>query len=147
MTGHRPEDFARQFPENGLKLLLQWPRNVRDALRIARYQQADAIDFDRLQVDPTTYVQRDYRHLESDIVLRGPLRRRKQSLLIYLLIEHQSQPDRLMPFRALEYTTSIYRGQLREWSLTHDSLADFVFQPVLPVVFYTRTRRWPAVGL
>ena len=37
MTAHRPEDFARQFPENGLKLLLQWPLNVRDALRIARY--------------------------------------------------------------------------------------------------------------
>ena len=56
---HRPEDFARQFPEKGLKLLLQWPLNVRDALRIARYKQANAIDYDRLQVDPTTYVQRD----------------------------------------------------------------------------------------
>ena len=143
---HRPEDFARQFPENGLKLLLQQPLNVRDALRIARCKQADAIDYDRLQVDPTTYVQRDYRHLESDLVLRGPLRRRKQGVLIYVLIEHQSEPDRLMAFRVLEYVTAIYRGQLRDWGQQHASFHDFSFQPVLPVVLYTGTRPWPAIG-
>src|SRR5437867_582340 len=112
MTTHSIEDFARQFPENGMKLLLQQPLNVRDLFRIARYQLIDRIDFDRLQLDPTTYVQRDYRHVESDVVLRGPLRGGKQTLLIYILIEHQSEPDRLMPFRALEYTVSIYRSQL-----------------------------------
>src|SRR5438477_9532593 len=114
MTTHRPEDFARQFPENGLKLLLQQPLNVRDLLRIARYRFTDRIDFDRLQPGPTTYVQRDHRHVESDVVLRGPLRRGTQTLLIYILIEHQSEPDRLMPFRVREYVLAIYRGQLRE---------------------------------
>ena len=63
MTVHRPEDFVRQFGENGLKLLLQGPLNVRDALSHRPLQQVEAIDYDRLQVDPTTYVQRDYRHL------------------------------------------------------------------------------------
>jgi len=143
---HRPEDFVRQFPENGLKLLLQGPLHVRDALRIARYPQVNAIDYDRLEVDPTTYVQRDYRHLESDVVLRGPLRRRKRGLLIYILIEHQSEPDRLMPFRVLEYVVAIYRGQLREWGHQHKSFHDFVFQPVLPLVLYTGSRPWPALG-
>jgi hypothetical protein len=146
MIIHSIEDFARQFPENGMKLLLQGPLNVRDLLRIACYRFTDHIDFDRLQLDPTTYVQRDYRHLESDVVLCGPLRRGKQTVLIYILIEHQSEPDRLMPFRVLEYVVSIYRGQLRDWSQTHASLVDFVFPPVLPVVFYTGTRRWQAVG-
>ena len=54
MTTHRVEDFARQFPQNGLKLLLQQPLNVRDLLRIARYPHINAIDFDRLPLDPTT---------------------------------------------------------------------------------------------
>ena len=146
MNAHRPEDFARQFPENGLKLLLQWPLNVRDALRIARYKQADAIDYDHLEVDPTTYVQRDYRHLESDVVLRGPLLRRKPGILIYVLIEHQSEPDPLMPFRLLEYVLAIYRGQLRAWGQTHTSLQGFLFQPVLPLVLYTGTRPWSRLG-
>ena len=44
MTTHRIEEFARQFPENGLKLLLQQPLNVRDLLRIARYPHTNAID-------------------------------------------------------------------------------------------------------
>ena len=33
MTLHSLEDFARQFPENGLKLLFQQPLNVRDLFR------------------------------------------------------------------------------------------------------------------
>ena len=144
---YRVEDFVRQFSENGLKLLLgQQPLNVRDLLRIGRCALADSIPFDRLQLDPTTYVQRDYRHLESDLVLRGPLRRRTLDLLIYILIEHQSEPDELMPFRVLEYVVAIYRSQLRAWGQTHKSLHGFAFQPVLPVVFYTGSRPWPALG-
>ena len=143
---HRIEDFARQFPENGLKLLLQQPLNARDLLHIARYRDADVIDYDRLRPDPTSCVQRDYRHVESDVVLRGQLRRGRQNVLVYILIEHQSLPDRLMPFRALEYVVSIYRGQLREWAQAHPSDRDFVFQPVLPVVLYTGSRPWRTFG-
>lgn len=109
-----PEDFVRRFPENGLKRLLgQQPLNVRDLLHIARCDLADAIAYDRLRLDPTTYVQRDYHHVESDLVLRGPLRRPRQQVLIYILLEHQSEPDRLMSFRLLEYVLAIYRGQVR----------------------------------
>jgi hypothetical protein len=145
MRPHRIEDFARQFPDNGMKLLLQGPLNVRDALRIARYPNVNAIDYEHLKVDPTTYVQRDYRHVESDVVLHGPLRR-KQNLFIYILIGHQSEPDLLMPFRALDYTMPIHRSQMRKWGQAHPSYKGFAFQPVLPVVFYTGTRRWRGVG-
>ena len=75
MTAATIIDLARHFPENGMKLLLQHPKNVRDLLEIKRCKLVNLIDFDRLQLDPTTYVQRDYRHLESDLVLRGPLLR------------------------------------------------------------------------
>ena len=37
MTTHRPEEFARKFPENGMKLLLQDALNVRDHLRTLSY--------------------------------------------------------------------------------------------------------------
>jgi hypothetical protein len=72
MTTHRVEEFARQFPENGLKLLLWQPLNVRDLLRIARYRLTNRIDFDRLQPDPTSYVQRDYRHVAQQNLRNGP---------------------------------------------------------------------------
>lgn len=129
-----------------MKLLLQHSLNVRDLLAIACYQYVNFIDYEDLQLDPTTYVQRDYRHVESDVVWRGPLRHRKQNIVVYILIEHQSEPDRLMAFRVLEYVQAIYRGQLRGWGQTHPTERGFLFQPVLPVVFYTGTRRWRGVG-
>ena len=143
MDEERIRQIARQFPENGLKLLLQQPLNARDLLRIARYRFTDRIDYDRLQHDPTTYVQRDYRHVESDLVLRAPLKKGGLSLILYVLIEHQTEPDPLMSFRVLEYVTQILKAQLREWLQTHASPAGFQFQSVLPVVLYTGTRPWP----
>ena len=44
------EDLVRNFPENGLKLQLQHPQNVRDLLRIRRFKHVDLIDFDRLRL-------------------------------------------------------------------------------------------------
>jgi hypothetical protein len=147
VSTRRPEDFARQFPENGMKLLLQRAENLRDLLHIVRLSLVDRLDFARLETDPTTYVQRDYRHLESDLVLRVPLKGRKRSLLVYILLEHQSEPDVFMVFRVLDYVVSILRSQVRAWLQDHPTLHDFRFQPVLPIVFYTGSRPWPDLGL
>src|SRR5262249_43902670 len=51
-----------------------------------------------------------------------------------------------MPLRLLEYVVQIYNTQAREWSQRHASFANVRLQPVLPVVFYTGTRRWESVG-
>jgi len=134
-----------------MKLLLEDPRNVRDLLGIARADVLDFIDFDNLQSVKTTFVQRDYRHVETDVVLIAPLRdkrgrRSRRKVLIYILLEHQSEPDRLMPLRMLDYVIQIFKYQQRDWLKTHASLDGIRFAPVLPVVFYTGTRKWPSLG-
>jgi hypothetical protein len=138
--------LVRHFPENGLKLMLENAGNVHDLLRLLRVRAADRIDFGRMRVEPAHFVQRDYRHLESDVVLSAPLRAgrrgRERLLTIYILIEHQSKPDHFMVFRVLEYVLQIYRRQMRDWEQAHGSLDDFRFQPVLPVVLYSGTRTW-----
>src|SRR5437867_12125938 len=101
MPKRRVEQIARQYPENGVKLLLQNPLNVHDLLAVGEAERIELIDFERLRVVPTTFVLRDYRHIESDVVLRAPLRGPQDSpprrnIFIYILIEHQSQPDPLM---------------------------------------------------
>ncbi len=151
MTTARIAAMARHFPENGMKLLLEDPRNVRDLLRLRAGRLASLIDFERLKCDSTTYVERDYRHIEADVVLRGPLQRRRgertrQTVLVYILIEHQSEPDRLMVLRMLEYVVQIYKGQLREASRGRRTLADVWLNPVLPVIFYTGERAWDSPG-
>jgi hypothetical protein len=151
MSRRRIAALVRQFSENGLKLLLEDPRNVPDLLAIIRVRLLHRIDFDRMTRIRTTFVQRDYRHVEADVVLRAPLRRsgpqrRQRRVMIYILIEHQSEPDALMAFRVLEYVVQIYKAQVRQWQRRRGSLRGLRFQPVLPIILYTGTRRWEALG-
>jgi hypothetical protein len=151
MAKARVQEIIRQFPENGLKLLLHDPHNVRDLLRLAGTDLVDEIAFERMAVDPTTYVGRDYRHVESDLVLTAPFGARKggrptRAVTLYILIEHQSEPDRLMVLRLLDYMVQIWKAQVRDWGQEHRSLAGVRLRPVLPVVFYTGTRAWGALA-
>ncbi len=151
MRDPKLQQIFRQFAENGMKLLLENSQNVGDLLALTAADIVKLIDLSRLKPIQTTFVQRDYRHVESDVVLVAPLRRTKgkpspRKLLIYILIEHQSEPDRLMPLRVLDYVVQIFKYQVREWSKTHRSFARIRLDPVLPVVFYTGTRRWDSVG-
>jgi hypothetical protein len=143
--------MVRQFRENAVKLLLENPKNLRDLLAVAEADVVQKIDFKRVRLVPTAFVERDYRHVESDLVVVAPLRRRKGEratsiLLIYILVEHQSEPDPLMPLRTVDYVVQIFKYQVREWLKMHRSCARIRLHPVLPVVFYTGTRRWEAVG-
>jgi hypothetical protein len=144
-------EIVRHFRENGLKLLLEQPGNARDLLALTGTRLLDRIDFRRLTVERTTYVLSDYRHVASDLVLRAPFRagsgrRDWRSILLYILIEHQSERDPLMMLRVLEYLVQIWKGQLRAWNRRHRSVAGFRLQPILPVVFYTGTQRWDELG-
>jgi hypothetical protein len=146
----RPEDLVRQFRENGLKLLFHEPANVRDLLALRDPDRAARIDFARMTIDSTTYVAADYRHLASDLVLQVPYRThvggRRRTLTLYLLIEHQSEPDALMLLRVLEYLVQIYKAQVRGLERHPRKPADVRLQPVLPLVFYTGERRWEALA-
>jgi hypothetical protein len=147
MPPSRIEDIVRRFKESGAKLLLENPANVRDLLHLTRPSVVEWIDFTRLTREATTFVKRDYRHIESDLVLRAPLRRPKgdrwrRAVTIYILIKHQTEPDRLITLRVLEYVVQIFAAQTRAWAREHGSLEHVQLQPVLPIVFYTGTRSW-----
>jgi hypothetical protein len=138
--------LVRHFHENGLKLLLENAGNVRELLQLLDVQLLPRIDFSQMRVVPGRFVQRDYRHLESDLVLQVPVRPRsggkQRQILLYILIEHQSEPDLFMPLRALEYVVMIYKRQMRDWERQHHRLDQLRLQPVLPIVLYTGTRTW-----
>jgi hypothetical protein len=145
----RIRELVRQFKENGMKMMLEDQANVRDVLGLLDVAWRDDIDFRQLDQVKTTFIRRDYRHLASDLIFTAPLiggGRSRKNLLIYLLIEHQSEPDRLMPLRLADSQVQIFRYQVRKWLQTHPSPARIYLSPVLPVVFYTGLRRWPKVG-
>jgi len=150
MRASRLERLIREFPQNGIKFMLEDPRNTRDMLALAEHEAVNWIDFSRARLVRTTFVARDFRHVEADVVLTAPLHRlqggQRRLLWLYLLIEHQSQPDLLMPLRILDYVVQIFKAQMRIWSRTHASFAGFRLQPVLPVVLYTGIQRWSSPG-
>jgi hypothetical protein len=147
MAPSRVEEIIRHFRENGLKLLLEHPASVRELLALTAPGLLARLEFARMTVDPTTYIAADYRHLASDLVLRVPFRTPdgRRTLTLYILIEHQSEPDPLLRLRVADYVLQIYKRQVRDWLARRPSLAGFRFTPVLPVVLYTGTTSWPHV--
>jgi hypothetical protein len=151
MSEERARQIIRQFPENGLKQVLTNPANVRELLALARAKMLPRLDFAGMQVDQTTYVTAEYRHVTSDLVLRLHLRRSgksksKKPLLLTILVELQSEPDRLMPLRVLEYLVQVWKQQVKQYGEKHRSLASVKLNPVLPVVLHSGSYRWERLG-
>jgi len=146
----RADALTRNFPENGMKLLLELPGNVRDLLALTGEDLVQEIDLDRMRLVSGTFITSEYRHRASDVVLVAPYQgapASRRRLMIIILIEHQSEPDPLMPLRMVDYVTQIFRRQERRWRARHGrSRAGFRLTPVLPVVFHTGTRSWKQVG-
>ncbi len=141
--------LVRNFSENGPKLLLENGANLRDLLTILRDPHVQAIDFPAMTVERTHFVKPDYAHMAVDLLLKAPFRidgaERGQSILIYLLGEHQSTPERFFILRLADYLLQAYKMQKRDWEKKHGSDAGLVFQPVLPIVLYTGERNWEKI--
>jgi hypothetical protein len=138
--------LVREFASNSFRFLFRQGDNVGDLLRWQQPEIARRMDFAQLAVLPDTFVSAGFAGLESDVLLRGPFRvgrRQPSTIEVYILIEHQSEPDELMVFRVLRYVVLVYERQLSEWLQSHSNTRGFRFHPVLPIVFYSGQRRWP----
>jgi hypothetical protein len=138
--------LVRNFPENGPKLLLENPANVRDLLLLLQEPAFHDIDFAAMTVERSHFVQADFQHVALDVLLKAPFRsgtdQAADALFIYLLVEHQSKPQRFFLLRLAEYLVEAYKAQKRAWDEYHDSDAAFFLYQVLPVVLYTGDRHW-----
>ena len=80
-----------------------------------------AMDWAGLQVLPGSFVKTSLEQVHADLLFSVNLAGRPT--LLYLLLEHQSSVDPLMPLRMLDYVTEILLGHARDIGLP------------LPVVF------------
>lgn len=72
---------------------------------------AAKIDKDSLQLMPGSFIE-DLQEWKTDLLYKVTFQGTPG--YVYLLIEHQRKPERLMPLRILEYVTKIIRTHLRE---------------------------------
>lgn len=97
---------------------------------------AAIVDWPTLRIEPGSFVDEALRETMSDLLFTVQMRGRDACL--YLLFEHQSSPDLLMPLRALAYIVRVWNTWLRE----HPGAKRL--PPVIPVVLAQVDGGWTA---
>ena len=137
---------VREFPDRGIKWLLESKENVEALLDIVADDLSKNMDFSKLEKLPQSFIPDNLRKQESDLLFLVPFRdpeaEKVRKVMIYILIEHQSTPDRVMNFRVLFYMLQIWDRQRREWIDEEIPKGQWNFRPVLPIVFYTGEQSW-----
>ncbi len=89
------------------------PENAASELRaVLPVEITSRIDWSGLQLQSGSFVTPELRSRYSDMLFRTRIN--GHPAYIYLLIEHQSTSDQLMPFRMLEYIVAIWRRHLEQ---------------------------------
>jgi len=88
---------VREFADRGIKWLLESPENVSGLFQILDITLSKKIDFSRLRDEKKSFILDNLRQQESDLVFTAPFLDEEVGtegeVLIYILIEHQSEPD------------------------------------------------------
>ena len=132
------------FSDRSVRWLLEDKENVKGLFEILASELVDLIDFDQLALQNTTFLSSKLKEQESDMIFSVPFKRgeEKDELLIYILIEHQSEVDISMGFRLLFYMMHIWDGQRQKWLADGVPKSEWRLRPILPIVFYSGERRW-----
>src|SRR5713226_1615472 len=147
----RPE-IIREFEDRSAQWLLEDPENVRGIVQLQDAALAERLDFTRAERVNRTFVPADLRKRESDIIFRVPFLDEAatgvRQVWVYVLLEHQSEPDPLMGLRLYLYMGQIWDLQRRGWEDRHEPAAQRRLSPIVPLVFYTGEDRWETpIGL
>lgn len=95
------------------------------------------VNLDSLVLDGSSFVDEQLRGKASDMLYQVQLHNH-QSAYLYLLVEHQSRPDELMPFRLHYYTMQILDKHIR---LQEQTLP---LPLIFPMVFYNGKQPYTA---
>ena len=136
-----------QFHDRSAKWLLENTENLKALLAIIASELVEHLDFSNVEIQNTTFIPDDLRQQASDLVYLLPFREEDsagspQTVMVYILVEHQSTVDPLMGLRLLSYMCQIWNTQRRAYMQDEVPLSDWRFQPIIPVIFYTGEQRW-----
>jgi predicted transposase/invertase (TIGR01784 family) len=126
---HNPHDAY-------FKKALQNPICARHFLE--RFLSRDMIEnfqLDTLKIEPTEFIDDELKKSASDILFRF-LHKKGKPIYVYVQLEHQRQPERLLAFRVLKYKVRIIDYHL----VTHQT------EPlpiVIPLVIYNGETAYP----
>lgn len=99
---------------------------------------AQQLDWRSLRVEPGTYVEEALRDMMSDLLFSVRFRGSERRALVYLLWDHQRQPDRLMPLRLHNYGGRA----LYDYIQSKDAIPGYV-PTLVPLLVYQGPGAWP----
>jgi hypothetical protein len=97
---------------------------------------SETLNWSTLRLLEGSFVDDDLRRSETDFLYEVERVRDDVSLWLYILLEHQSSPDRWMRFRLLKYCCRIWDVNLSERPVPRE------LRPIVPLVFYQGERPW-----
>ncbi|MBK8254396.1 MAG: Rpn family recombination-promoting nuclease/putative transposase [Polyangiaceae bacterium] len=99
----------------------------------------ERLNWSKLRREPVSYVDSRLRWLHSDLLFSVPILATGQSVLVYVLVEHQRRADPLMAFRLMRYIARVWGDYLKK----HKKTAKPGRLPlVVPVVIYNGREAW-----
>lgn len=101
-------------------------------------QVVEALDLDALELVPTSFVDPQLAQRHVDLLFTAPRRGSGSAVYVYFLVEHQSEPDPLMPWRVLTYVQRIWESLLR------DDPERRSLPPIVPLVVHHGAGGWSA---
>jgi predicted transposase YdaD len=126
--------------DHSYKLLFSHAEMVADLIRgFVHEDWVREIDFSTLERVEASFVTRELRERESDIIWRARWGGERW-LYVYLLLEFQSTVDPFMALRVLVYTGLLWQSLERDGALSPSGR----LPPVLPLVLYNGDRPWSA---
>ncbi len=86
-----------------------------------------------------TYITEEYKEFSEDLIYRIKLRGR--DAYIFILVEFQSEPDRFISVRILNYVSLFYLDHIKEFKAANGHIPEFL-PPVLPILLYNGNKPW-----
>jgi recombination-promoting nuclease RpnB len=133
---HNPHDkmfrAAMQYPQVAREFLdSHLPENIKKNL-----------DLSTITVCPNSFIDEELKLLQSDVLFKAKAKASGEETYFYVLAEHQSKPDKLMPFRLIQYMIKIWDFLIKN-KKTKKTLP---LPVIVPLVFYTGKGEYTAAS-
>ena len=114
-VSHVFEPTIREFFDRGVLWLLESPENFHDFLLLLSDEITAHLDFSSADRINRSFVADDLHKLEADLLYKMPFRDEQRDVFVYLLLEHQSTPDRFIVKRFNSYMNRVWETEQRHW--------------------------------
>ena len=133
----RKNDEIKDFYDRSYKKLFSHKGFVKQLLQgFVRLKWVERVDFDKITLEPVSFIDRLFKKKEADIIWKLPLKEGSE-IYLYLLLEFQSAVDQTMALRFASYILNFYAERIAKEKNKR-------LPVVFPLLLYNGKQRWNA---